>query len=556
MADTTLKLLLVGEDKSAGKALRGVGDEADKVGGRFKGMGAVAAGALGAIAASGAIDAIGDFGRASVDAFREAEQAQRKLEDAFNRFPDLADTNIEALRGLNAQIQKKTGADADDLAASQATLAQYKLTGAQIAELTPLLDDYAVKTGKDLPSAAEDLGKAMLGQGKALKSVGIDFKDAGSTGANFDQVVQGLRDQVGGFAEGEASSAEGQMRKLQAEFGDVQEEVGSKLLPILVKLGEVLLGVIGFVKDNSAVLGPMAAALGVVAAAVGVWSAAQWVLNAALVANPIGLVVVAIAALVAGLIVAYNTSEGFRNVVSGAFDAVADAGRWLWNNALAPAFRFIVGGFAGVMRALADFVGALGNIPGFEWARDAAGKLRGMADQAEAAARGIRDIPSDKKVTIGIHTVYTRSGVSSSGGTVYRTGSGAMFEADGGKVYAYAGGGQYESHVAQFARGGDYRIWAEPETEGEWYLPLARSKRDRTIPMWWQAGRDLGVVGFADGGRFGGSPGSQDGFAATVASAVASLLTGPLVIEAPGLGTIVDARIKAGVSATTRGLRR
>ena len=48
-------------------------------------------------------------------------------------------------------------------------------------------------------------------------------------------------------------------------------------------------------------------------------------------------------------------------------------------------------------------------------------------------------------------------------------------------------------------------MWAEDETEGEWYLPLAKSKRSSTIPMWWQAGRDLGVVNFADGGRFDGS---------------------------------------------------
>ena len=123
-------------------------------------------------------------------------------------------------------------------------------------------------------------------------------------------------------------------------------------------------------------------------------AAVQAVLNLVMSANPIALVVIAIAALVAGFIVAYNTSEDFRNVVNGVFNAVADAGRWLWNNALAPAFRFIVSGFAGVMRALADFVGGLGNIPGFEWAKDAAGKLRGLADQADAAARGIRTSPT------------------------------------------------------------------------------------------------------------------------------------------------------------------
>lgn len=54
-------------------------------------------------------------------------------------------------------------------------------------------------------------------------------------------------------------------------------------------------------------------------------AAGQWLLNAALTANPIGLVVVAIAALVAGLVLAWRHSETFRNVVTGAFNAVRGA---------------------------------------------------------------------------------------------------------------------------------------------------------------------------------------------------------------------------------------
>lgn len=41
----------------------------------------------------------------------------------------------------------------------------------------------------------------------------------------------------------------------------------------------------------------------------------QWALNVAMYANPIGLIVAAIAALVAGLVIAYKKLEGFRNLV-------------------------------------------------------------------------------------------------------------------------------------------------------------------------------------------------------------------------------------------------
>lgn len=51
---------------------------------------------------------------------------------------------------------------------------------------------------------------------------------------------------------------------------------------------------------------------------------AQAALNTVLSANPIGLVVAALAALAAGLVTAYHTSETFRNIVNGAFQAVAN----------------------------------------------------------------------------------------------------------------------------------------------------------------------------------------------------------------------------------------
>jgi len=63
----------------------------------------------------------------------------------------------------------------------------------------------------------------------------------------------------------------------------------------------------------------------VVAAATKAWAAVQWLLNAALSANPIGLVVVAIVALVAGLVLAYKKSETFRKIVNAAFGVVKKA---------------------------------------------------------------------------------------------------------------------------------------------------------------------------------------------------------------------------------------
>ncbi len=66
-------------------------------------------------------------------------------------------------------------------------------------------------------------------------------------------------------------------------------------------------------------------------------------------------------------------------------------------------------------------------------------------------------------------------------------------QADGGVLSYFANGGirdalaeathfanGAENHVAQIAPAGAMRVWAEPETDGEAYIPLARSKRDRS----------------------------------------------------------------------------
>lgn len=52
------------------------------------------------------------------------------------------------------------------------------------------------------------------------------------------------------------------------------------------------------------------------------WAAAQWLLNAALTANPIGLIVVGIGALIAGIVLAWRHSETFRTVVTAAWSGI------------------------------------------------------------------------------------------------------------------------------------------------------------------------------------------------------------------------------------------
>lgn len=114
------------------------------------------------------------------------------------------------------------------------------------------------------------------------------------------------------------------------------------------------------------------------AAASAVATGAQWLLNAALSANPIGIVVVAIGALVAGLVYFFTQTELGQRIVQAAWagirsavgavvdwftgtagpalravwDVVATGALWLWNNVLSPVWNAIRTGFEAVVNGL------------------------------------------------------------------------------------------------------------------------------------------------------------------------------------------------------------
>ena len=56
----------------------------------------------------------------------------------------------------------------------------------------------------------------------------------------------------------------------------------------------------------------------------------QWLMNTALMANPIGLIVAAIAGLVAGIVVLWNTNEGFREAVINAWTKIKEVFSTVW----------------------------------------------------------------------------------------------------------------------------------------------------------------------------------------------------------------------------------
>jgi hypothetical protein len=371
--------------------------------------------------------ALFSLGKSSVSAFVEAEAAQTKLTDAYARFPKMANVSITAMREFNTQLAKKVRFDDDALASGQAVLSQFKLSGKQVQSLTPLMADLAAKTGRDIPTAAEVMGKAFLGNTKALKELGVNYKATGDQAKDTAAITEILRKQVGGFAEKEGQTAAGRAEILKNQFGEIQEQIGAALLPMLMALGSWLLEVgipalgrfadwfqqrvlpavvatwtwikanvfpiigqfgtllntvlfpalgsmVSWIRDNWSWLSVLVTALGtfgvtllVVIKSISAWisaveavKAAQIALNVAMAANPIGIVIAIIAALVVAFVLLWNKSAAFRDFFIGAWEAIKNAagavGDWIrgkWETLMA-FFRAVPEAFRMIGQGIAD----------------------------------------------------------------------------------------------------------------------------------------------------------------------------------------------------------
>jgi len=238
MADTTsnLKWVLSATD-NASKVLANAGKGVDEL--RHKNE--LLHKALHVLSVAGFVE----FAKSSVDAYTEANKSQAELEEAYKKFPAIANVNIESFKRLNDQLQQRKAVDNDALASGEATLAMFKLTGSQIKTLIPLVADLAQKNGMDLNSAATLVGKAFLGNARALKSVGIEFKSTGNTAKDFATITDALERQVGGAGETFRKSAAGGIKEMQLQLQDLQENIGQQLIPALQSVASVIEPVLG-----------------------------------------------------------------------------------------------------------------------------------------------------------------------------------------------------------------------------------------------------------------------------------------------------------------------
>lgn len=410
MADARrITVEFLGRDVSAGSTAAKVEQKFGRMGGKLDKVGQAAGKAL-AVGVAAGTAALFKMGQAAA----EDEQAQQRLAQAMRDAAGASDSQIAgAEKWIEAQ-GKALGIADDQLRPALGRLVDATGDVDEAQRLAALAMDVSAGTGKDLGAVTEALVKAQNGQIDGLSRLGVNVKDAEGKTKSLKDVTSDLSDLYGGRAAKAADTTAGKQQRLQVALGELGEQIGTLVLPAMEKLSEIGLKMVDWVSRNTTLVGVLVGVVAGLAAvlytaslamrayatATKVWSAVtkiatavQWAINAAMSANPIGIVVIAIIALVAALVIAYKKSETFRKIVDGAFKAVAKAGKWLWNNALKPAFNGIKAGLASVGQFAVNLknriVGGFNAVVAF--IKTVPGKIKALGSKFADAGRAIMD---------------------------------------------------------------------------------------------------------------------------------------------------------------------
>lgn len=351
---------------------KGVKDELDNAGGGMLSFIGKAAGFAGIqLGVQAVVSGIINLGKESVAEFAQAQGAVAQLEASLNSTSNAAGLTKEELLKISSDLEGKTILDGDNITQAQSVLLGFKNIKKGIYEdAVPAIVDMATKLAGggevSLEAATLQVGKALENpiQGiTALSKAGVSFSEeqkamiktlveTGDVAGAQAIILKELGSEFGGSAEAAAKAGTGPLKQFQVQIGNVKEGLGELIVEGLQAIRpalaagvslfaffiELLKGTPAFLSENKAALVGLGVAIltlnaeqvilnGLVlyqavvergrAAATIASATAQRLLNGAMTANPIGLVIAAVALLVGGFITLYERSEKVREVIAG-----------------------------------------------------------------------------------------------------------------------------------------------------------------------------------------------------------------------------------------------
>lgn len=318
------------------------------------------------------------------------------------------------------------------------------ITGA-LSGVGSLIESLAPVIVPELPSMVSDILPHLVSATKSLvtglisqlPALGKAVLDA------IPSIFDGMTDVIG---ESSVGKLKGSFEGLKNTITDTFSNIGpmlkdfceggiSTFCDALSTAMDLASGAISVIEALSPVIGAVAGAIITYKGAVLLWNAAetaknvvmgistaaQWALNVAMTANPIGIVIVAIGALVGAFIVLWNKSEGFRNFWINLWEKVKAIVTSAWEGIKA-GFEKIKNGISAVKEKVSTM-----------W--------NGVKEKTSELWGGVKNVVSEK--LNNIKSTYDAHGRGLKGATFaaiegvkeyYRTGYDAINQLTGGKL--------------------------------------------------------------------------------------------------------------------------
>lgn len=337
----------------------------------------------------------------------------------------------EKVTGYLKQLGDISGGDAGKLSSLALAFGQVTAAG-KLSGLDNLqfinagfnpLRELAKMTGESFESLQEKMSKGQI----TAENVAQAIAHATAEGGQFHGLMDALGDSgagsfntmMGAIQDGAIRVYE-QVRPYLLDLFAIVSEYAPKVFEAIGSVVDFVVGTVSFIRDWRDELMLAAWTIGVVTIALkaqaighsvlaGVtlvaktvtagWTTVQWLLNAALTANPIGIVVVAIAALVGVVVYCWDKFAGFRAFLLTMWD--------------------VIKGFAGIIKdyiinRINELLGAIGSV-GKAIAKLFTGDFSGAAEEAKNAVKGFAGVSSasqafsaGKELMSGVGSTYDK----------------------------------------------------------------------------------------------------------------------------------------------------
>lgn len=368
-----------------------------------------------------------DFVKEAVAGAREASKEQRVLAQVIKTTGGAAGVTAEQVQQLTEELASVTGVSAETIAAGANVALTFTSIKNRAGEGNDIFTRY-LETALDVSTALhEDLQPSIIQVGKALNDPITGMKQLRRVGVSFTQaqidqathlektghlmeaqkiILDELSKEFGGAAKAAASPAS----LAAASWDRLKVELGTKLLPAItdisnafLKLLPVITPIIGAIADVIATVSTflannktiaivilaaagalvlLSSAISAVKAVHEAWLVVTLAEDAALDANPIGIIIIAVAALAAGIIWVATKTRFFQTIWGAVWGFLKAVGAWfagpfagffvgawnkivgLWNSAVAIGVAVVLK-IISIWRGVVDFFTSL---PGKIWA--------------------------------------------------------------------------------------------------------------------------------------------------------------------------------------------